>query len=180
MVVLNGPRLQVRELAMDDWPAVHAYGQLPEVSRYLPWGPNTPEESRAFVELVLTLAQATPRSDYELAITVADGGQLIGSCGLRVRNREYAQAEIGYALHPDFWGRGYATEAARLLLGFGFGELGLHRIYATCDPRNEASARVLRKLGMTYEGRLRESVRLRDGWRDSELFSILVHEWQPT
>jgi RimJ/RimL family protein N-acetyltransferase len=54
--------------------------------------------------------------------------------------------------------------------------MGLHRIYATCDPRNVASARVLGKLGMTHEGRHRHTALLRNGWRDSEVFSILDHE----
>ena len=60
-----------------------------------------------------------------------------------------------------------------------FEEMGLHRVQATCHPDNLSSARVLRKLGMTHEGRLRQNLRLDDGWRDSELFGILDHEWQP-
>ena len=73
------------------------------------------------------------------------------------------------------WGRGLATEAARQLLRIGFVDHGLHRIAGTCDPRNVASGRVLQKIGMTYEGRMRETGRIRDGWRDSDLYSILVH-----
>jgi len=85
--------------------------------------------------------------------------------------------EIGYSVHPDYWGQGVATEASGLLLKFGFEELLLHRIYATCDPRNMGSSRVLSKIGMTYEGRLRDALLIRDGWRDSLVFSMLEQEW---
>jgi [ribosomal protein S5]-alanine N-acetyltransferase len=80
-------------------------------------------------------------------------------------------------LHPDYWGKGIATEAGQLLLKFGFEDLQLHRLFATCDPRNKASEKVLKKLDMTLEGVLREIILLKDGWRDSLLFSMLEHEW---
>lgn len=181
MIRLTGQRLVLRDLEMADWPAVHAYSARPEVARYQPWGPNTPDESRAFVEQVIAAAQAMPRIEYQLALTLTAGGRLIGTGALWIRSIDHGQGEIGYFLHPDHWGRGYATEAARLLLDFGFGTLDLHRIGAICDPRNVASARVLEKMGMTHEGRLRETMRLRDGWRDSAVYGILAQEWaRPT
>jgi RimJ/RimL family protein N-acetyltransferase len=87
-------------------------------------------------------------------------------------------AWIGYVINPRCWGRGYATEAAREMLRFGFGELELHRIEATCDVLNAASARVLEKIGMQREGLLREHMWLRDRWRSSYLYSILADEWE--
>jgi len=177
MTVLIGRRLVLRELTVDDGPAVHAYSALAEVVRYQPWGPNTAEESRLFVAQVVATAGKAPRMVYQLAITLLDGGRLIGMGSLQVHSVDHGQGEIGYFLHHDVWGQGYATEAAGLLLGFGFGELGLHRIFGTCDPRNVASAHVLRKAGMIYEGRLRHTMRLRDGWRDSAVYSVLAHEW---
>lgn len=177
MVVLIGEQLVLREVGLDDWPAVHAYSECPDVVRYQPWGPNTPEESRAFVAHVVAVAQAAPRTVYQLAMTVVAGGRLIGMGTLQVHSSDHGQGEVGYFLHPAAWGRGCATEAARLLLGFGFRELRLHRIFGTCDPRNVAFARVLEKVGMTYEGQLRHTMLLRDGWRDSAIYSILSHEW---
>ncbi|MGE7623855.1 GNAT family N-acetyltransferase [Viridibacillus sp. NPDC096237] len=64
-----------------------------------------------------------------------------------------------------------------ILIEFGFGTLNLHRIFATCDPRNVGSSKVLKKIGMTKEGRIREDLLLKDGWRDSLLYSIIEHEW---
>ncbi|BCJ40133.1 N-acetyltransferase [Actinoplanes ianthinogenes] len=158
---------------MADWPAVHEFAQLPEVCRYQAWGPNTEAETEAFVREVAALWQARPQNRFVFAI-VSDG-VVAGSAELKLRDNQ--QAEIGYSLHPAFWGRGLATAAARQLLALAFGEHGRHRVFATCDPRNEASARVLTRLGMRYEGRMRETVLIRDGWRDSDLYAVLAPEW---
>lgn len=173
-----GDRLVLRELVPDDWHAVHEYASRPEACRYQAWGPNTPEESRAYVEWSVTQASARPRRLYRFAAVLRDGGRLIGDGGLEVHSERFRHGEISYIVHPDLWGQGYATEIARLLLRFGFEHLTLHRIMATCDPRNVASARVLEKVGMTYEGRQRETILLRDGWRDSSMYSVLEQEWR--
>ena len=76
------------------------------------------------------------------------------------------------------WNGRRGTAIGNELLGRGFEDLELHRIYATCDPRNLGSARVLGKVGMTWEGRLRHTALIRDGWRDSEMFSVLEVEWR--
>jgi len=80
---------------------------------------------------------------------------------------------MGYAYHRDTWGHGYATEAARRIVRFGFENIGLHRICAYCDARNAASARVLEKAGMRREGHLREATRMRDGWGDEYVYAVL-------
>lgn len=177
MTRLTGKRLILRELQPQDLPAVHAYGSHLEGVRYQPWGPNSPEDSRAFLRHVLAEAAARPRRNYTLAVELLEDSHVAGTVSLTVRDAQHAQAELGYFLHPDLWGNGYATEAARLILGFAFSELALHRVFATVDPRNLASVRVLEKLGMTLEGRMRENMLLRDGWRDSLLYSLLIQEW---
>ena len=73
-------------------------------------------------------------------------------------------------------GQGIATATARELLRLGFGRHGRHRIFATCDPRNLASAAVLRRIGMRYEGRMRGTAYIRDGWRDSDLYAVLADD----
>ena len=87
------------------------------------------------------------------------------------------QAALGYCYHQDAWGRGFAIEMPQEMLRFGFEDLGLHRIRASADTRNGASIRVLDKIGMRQEGRLREHVLMRGEWRDSYLYAILQHEW---
>ena len=86
---------------------------------------------------------------------------------------------ICYELDPRYWGCGYATEAARALLAFGFKELGLHRIWARCIAENVAS-RVLEKISIRQEGRLREKEWMKGRWWDTLLYTILEHEWQTT
>lgn len=165
--------MRLRPLTADDWPAVHEWARLPEACRYQAWGPNAPEETRAYCAQAEIDWRHRPRVRLAHAVTL--DGRVIGSADLHSRGT--GVGEIGYGIHPDFWGHGVATQAGRLMLRIGFGELRLHRIYATCDPRNIASGRVLVKLGMKYEGRMRETVLIRDGWRDSDLYAILQPEW---
>ncbi len=174
---VQSARLRLREFVPDDWRAVHAWASRPEVCRFQDWGPNTQEETRTFLETVLAAASARPRTDFTLAATLPGRDTPVGSGSLYIRNRRFRTGEIGYAVHPDHWGQGLGTEIARLLLDLGFGRFGLHRVFATCDPRNVGSGRVLQKVGMTREGRLRHTALIRDGWRDSDVYSILEHEW---
>ena len=173
---LHTERLTLRDFAADDWFAVHSYAADPEVARYMDWGPNSDAETRAFIERVLVIRQAAPRRDFELAITLRADGRLIGGCGIHISNPRNREGWIGYILRRDCWGQGYASEAARALLGFGFGALDLHRIFATCDLRNLASARVLEKIGMRHEGHMREHRWQKTEWRDSLLYAILEQE----
>ncbi len=168
----------LRDFAVDDWPAVHAYASRPEVYRFQPWGPTTLDEARGYVELAIRQAQQQPRTEYSLALVLAATNTVIGAGSLVIHSQQHRHGEIGYFLHPGYWGQGYATEVARILLHFGYTTLSLHRIIATCDPRNTASARVLEKVGMRFEGRLRETMLLRDGWRDSLIYSMLEYEGQ--
>lgn len=177
-LTLSSKRLLLRDFLLDDWPVVHAYAARPEVYRFQPWGPSTSTEARKFIELAMVEAQKLPRANYTLAIVLAATAQVIGSCSLVIHSEQFRHGEIGYFVHPDYWNRGYATEVTQLLLHFGFITCDLHRIIGTCDPRNTASVRVLEKVGMQREGRLRETMLIRDGWRDSLLYSLLKHEWQ--
>jgi ribosomal-protein-alanine N-acetyltransferase len=171
------PRITLRELAFDDWPDVHLWGSRPEACRYEAWGPNTPDETRAFVGAAVEDGRRIPRVRYAFAVTLPDGPRVIGIGELRVRDEKTRLGDIGYVVHPDFWRRGIGTELGRALVTFGFTALKLHRIAATCDPRNLASGRILQRIGMTYEGRLRRDRLIRDGWRDSDLYAILEDEW---
>jgi ribosomal-protein-alanine N-acetyltransferase len=101
-------------------------------------------------------------------------GAVVGAAHLHQVSEAHRRAEIGYVLRRSAWGRGYATEATRLLLRLGFGPLGLHKIAATCDPENLASARVLTKVGMIQEGHLRDHLLIRGTWRDRLLFAAVA------
>ncbi len=175
MVTIETGRLVLREFTMDDYEAAHAYASDPRVVEYMSFGPNTPEDTNRFLERAIEKQRQSPRTGYTLALTI--GGELIGGCGLTITDAKLGEGEIGYCMRPEHWGRGIGTEAAGALIGFGFRELGLHRIIAKCDPMNVASWRVMEKNGMRREGRLRENVEIRGERRDSLLYSILRHEY---
>jgi RimJ/RimL family protein N-acetyltransferase len=175
---LRTPRLVLREFRESDFDAVHAYGADPEVARFMVWGPNTPEETRAFLDRVQEQQAGWPRPSVNTAVELADSGRLIGSAELRVVHSENQHGEFGYCFHRDVWGQGYGPEAAGALIRQGFEEMGLHRITATCDVRNRKSWRVMEKLGMRREAMFREDVRVKRRWRDTYLYAILAEEWR--
>ncbi len=174
---LTTERLILRDFVEADWPALHAVESRPEVARYQGFSPRTEEESRAYVMGSIVSARERPRQTYDLAVVLTSEAELIGRVGLSVTDAEIGEAVLWYTLHPDRWGQGYMTEAARGLIGFGFGELWLHRIWADCDPANIASWRVLEKLGMRREGHLVENARIKGEWVDSYIYAILEREW---
>lgn len=178
MGVVRTERLVLRDFEERDWEAVHAYASDPEVVQYMDWGPNTEEETRKFVQRAIANQKEQPRRNYTLAIVLKSDSRLIGGCGIEVSNPDNREGWIGYCLNRNFWGKGYGTETARALLKFGFNYLNLHRVYATCDPANIASAQVLEKIGMQREGHLRENKRAKGKWRDSLLYAILDCEWR--
>jgi ribosomal-protein-alanine N-acetyltransferase len=173
---LRTERFLLRDLALTDFDAVHPYGADLDVVRYQDWGPNEEADTRAFLERSAASARVEPRAAYELAVVELSTNTLLGSVGLYV-NEPHRQGMIGYCLAKHAWGRGVATEAARAVLGFGFENLRLHRMWAGCDPDNARSRRVLEKLGMRQEGHLRESVFVRTEFRDRIIYGILQREY---
>lgn len=175
--MLTTDRLVLREYHDNDWIAMHEYSADPEVVRYTLWGPNTEKETQSYLWVCQLYQQIKPRLNYGLAVTLKVDDILIGGSGLYNLNLDHHEGELGYCFNRQYWGQGFATEASHALLEFGFNELGLHRIYATCDPVNIASRRVLEKIGMRQEGHLHEHRWAKGSWRDSLLFAILHDEF---
>ena len=175
---LETGRLIIRDRVESDCQAVLEYASDMETVKYMEWGPNTEEQTRGFLESGALAMATNPRNDFELAVTLRDGGKLIGGCRITADIRGNRQASIGYILNRDFWGKGYATESVQALLAFGFGTLAMHRIMATTHPLNKASGRVLEKCGFRYEGRRREDKLVRGEWRDTLVFSMLEQDWE--
>jgi [ribosomal protein S5]-alanine N-acetyltransferase len=156
-MILTTERLILREFVEDDWPAVLAYQSDPLYLRYYHWTGRTEAEVREFLGMFLANQQQQPRIKFQLAVTLRAEERLIGGCGIRMKSIDSHEGNIGYEFAPAYWGQGYATEAARAIVAFGFNELRVHRIWAHCIAENVGSARVLEKLGMQREGRLREN-----------------------
>ena len=147
-------RLVLRDFVETDWQEVLAYQSDPRYLRYYAWEGRSPSEVQAFVDRFITWQNEQPRTNYQLAVVDKTSGRLIGNCGVRKPAPDALAAELGYELAPDHWGHGYATEAARALIAFGFNDLRLQRISAHCIAENVASVRVLQRLGMQQEARL--------------------------
>ncbi|GAA0230078.1 GNAT family protein [Actinomadura nitritigenes] len=173
---MEQPSVSLDQIRLADWDAVHSWACLDEVCRFQSWGPNTEEQTRAFVAAAVEAWSHVPQKRFAHVARI--GGEAVGMGELHVRSFEQRRGEITYVVHPRMWGHGAGTAIGRELLSLGFERLRLHRIFATCDPRNLASARVLAKLGMTWEGRHRHTTLIRDGWRDSEILGILEDEWR--
>ncbi|MDH5448240.1 MAG: GNAT family N-acetyltransferase [Candidatus Bathyarchaeota archaeon] len=180
MVVIQSERLLLREFEETDWQAVHSYASDPEVVRFMDWGPNAEDETKAFISRSISSQKEKPRRKYTLAITLKGENKLIGSCDVCVASSENKEGWLGYCLNRHFWRKGYAAETAKALLEFGFKQLALHRIFAKVDPDNIASRNVLEKIGMLYEGHLREHKWAKGEWRDSLLYAMLENEWKRT
>lgn len=167
-------RLVIRDFTLEDWAEVHTYASSPLVATHMIWGPNNEADTKEFIQRTIDMQRQSPRVDFEFSVTLKSDGNLIGGVGIHAMEQ---QGEIGYCFHPDYWRQGYASEAAIEMLRFGFEDLGLHRIYATCRPDNIGSASVMKKIGMTYEGHLREHMFYKGKWHDSYQYSILNHEF---
>jgi RimJ/RimL family protein N-acetyltransferase len=151
-LLIETRRLLLRYFLSGDWQDVHAYAALPEVSRFDSWGPNTEADSRAFVARCIDQAAQEPVLRHDFAIELKPTARVIGGCSIKREAAGDPHASVGYAIHPDYQGRGFATEATLGLIEFGFLSLGLERIVAQCDTRNSASCRVMEKAGMTRVG----------------------------
>lgn len=173
MFVLAGERLLLRDFTEADLDPFIALSQDEAIFTYTK-GRRTGYSTRKELFLrLLTEPALTPRATYTLVIETSDG--FAGYCGISDMHRT-DQAEFGWYLRSDQWGHGYATDATRLLLGFGFGSLDRRRMYATADPDNLASIRVLEKSGLTCDG----PMGLVETWRGPRprlLFSISDTEW---
>ncbi len=169
--------LCLREVSLRDWHAVLHYQSKAEYLRYSPWKKRNRIDVQKFLQLFIDWQSERPRAKFQMAITLQENNQLIGLCGARKKSLNSADAEIGYEIDPAYWGHGYAPEATRAIIDFGFQELHLHRIWATCVPENSASIRVLEKVGLQYEGRIRENRWMKNRWWDTLIYGILEHEW---
>lgn len=170
-------RLLLREFVFDDWPAVLAYQQDPRYLEYYPQLTRVEADAKEFVQWFLDEQAESPRRRFQLAAVHRESGELIGNCGIRRKPDNDWEADIGYEIAPVHWRRGYATEGTAALMEHGFNKMGLHRISSLCIAENGASARVLKKLGLKEEGRLRENEFFKNRWWDTLIFGVLNSEW---
>lgn len=176
--VLETRRLGLRGFGVGDVEAVCALANDVDVARNTLNIPHPYHREDAEAWISSHPGQLERRESVTYAVTAPGGGVVVGAVGL-ILALEHGRAELGYWIGRPYWGLGYATEASRAVVAWGFRSLDLHRIHAGHFPHNPASGRVLRKLGMTHEGRVREHVRKGDEYLDLEQFGLLRTEWDP-
>jgi RimJ/RimL family protein N-acetyltransferase len=176
--VLHTTRLRLRPFTDADAEALFAMHSNAYVLRY--WdAPPWPDPGRAERFLAACQQMADEGTGVRLAVELDSERAFIGWCGLVQRNPDYRSAALGYCFESSAWGHGYATEAARALLQWGFDTLELNRVQAETDTRNAASARVLEKLGFVREGTLREDCIVNGEVSDSWVFGLIKRDWRP-
>ena len=170
---LRTQRLLLRPFGTDDVDDVYAYASGPDWNRYL--GLPEPYTRRSAESFVATAILDDPTTRLRWAIVHEE--HVVG--GIHLEFDSPGAAELGYSLAQPLWGRGLATEATMAVVAHGFEECELARIWAYADIRNEASLRVLEKIGMRREGVLRSRRVVRDERVDDVFYAVLRHEWQP-
>ncbi|MEQ8745931.1 GNAT family N-acetyltransferase [Pyruvatibacter sp.] len=177
LLPLRSRRLVIRDFVSGDLGALHAYAERREVTRYLLWGPNTVEQSRATLAEFIAQQEVAPRVRYDLALALP-GGKAIGGISLHLDDLRLGNAEIGYVLHSDYWGGGFASEAVQMVATAAFAQWPLNRLWARCMESNKASRRVLERLGMRHEGTLLRAERLDGAWHNVMMYAVLADEWR--
>jgi len=173
-------RLLIREFQRSDREALLAIVADPDQIKHMLLFLDTEKQLDDFLSMVTTAVSDEPRLQWHLAVEEAETGLYVGSCCLMVETDSPSSAELGYWFLRDAWGKGYATESSAAMLEIGFRRLGYHRVWGKCHTNNAASVKVMEKLGMAYEGTLREHVWLRDSYRSSRIYGMLQSEYETT
>ena len=173
---LETERLRIRRLRETDLVALVAYRSLPEVAWMQLWEGYDAEEGRRLIRGCSVTEPFAAGDSFQFGVTLKDTGELIGDLYLKLDGAG-EQAEVGYTFAPQFQGQGLATEAVKGFINHAFTKRGLHRIYGVTDPRNTASVKLLRRLGMRQEAHFKESLWFKGEWADDVVFAILAREW---
>ena len=174
--VIKTERLILRPFELSDASDVQRYAGDYDIARTVANIPYPYEDGMAEEWINSHAEKFEENNELTLAITHKQKKYLIGAIGLVRIAAEHQHAEMGYWIGKPFWGNGYCSEAARALLDFSFNSLKLNRVFAFHFAHNPASGRVLQKIGMTHEGRLRKHIIKWDDYVDLEVYGILIEE----
>ncbi|MEI5906795.1 GNAT family N-acetyltransferase [Bacillus spongiae] len=168
---LRTERLIIRNFKIDDWKDVYEYTSKKSVMEFMPEGVLTEEETKRFIK------KNIDGSPEKFPVILADEYKLIGHLEFYKFFGKHTY-EIGWVFNPEYYNKGYASEAAAAIIKYGFENLKLHRIVATCQPENIASYRVMEKVGMRREGYFKKCIPRGDFWWDEYSYAILEEEWE--
>jgi [ribosomal protein S5]-alanine N-acetyltransferase len=173
--VLETERLLLRKITPDDLEDMYSYCSNDDVAKYVTWSTHRSfADTKGFVDFVL--------NQYENGLIAPWGmeyketGRLVGTIDFVSWQPHHRTAEIGYVISPEYWGKGLTPEASRELIRFGFEKMDLVRIQARCFVENIASQRVMEKVGMSFEGIIRNGMLVKGQHWDIKLYSIIKEE----
>lgn len=173
---LNTPRLKLRKVSEADKYDLFAYASNDEVTKYVMWDTHkSMADTEGFISYAMD--QYKNKNVAPWAIEYKETGKFIGTIDFVWWKPAYFSAEIGYVISPEYWGKGITTEAAKAIIQFGFEKMELVRIQARCFDENIASARVMEKVGMIYEGTHRKEMYIKGRHRDIRMYSILREDF---
>ncbi len=172
--ILYTNRLTLRKLAKTDYNDMFEYSSNSDLTKYLTWDPH-PDKN--YTHKYLSYIQSKYRSCEFFDWAIIYNGKMIGTCGFTTLNDQDLCGEIGYVVSPNYHNMGIATEAVERVLEFGFDVMGLHRIEARYMLDNLPSRKVMEKVGMTFEGVLRESMYIKNRYVSVGICSILRSEY---
>lgn len=173
--VLQSQRLTLRAFTLADAPAVQFILNDREITDYMLYIPY-PCSVQWVEQYIQQVNQDAPTGRYTFGIVRSEDDTIVGRINIRM-NADHQRAEIGYWVGRVFWGQGFASEAARRIIQFGFDDLGLNRVMGQCFARNAASARVLEKAGMRYEATFRDDFLKNGIYETTHVFGILRAEY---
>jgi RimJ/RimL family protein N-acetyltransferase len=175
---LHTDRLELRAFRVGDLDAFLAYRGREDVSRYLLHEPLDRVAAAARLQQAIASVRLEKEGDHlDLAMVRRDTGELIGDVLLMHRSDEHRNVELGFSVHPDHHGQGFAREAAERMLQAAFEHFGYHRVFGRCDARNDASSGLMRRLGLRQEAHFVRNEWVKGEWCDELHFALLEDEW---
>lgn len=175
--MIQTPRLILAPLKKSDFKDIHYKNCFPEVAAFNTIGiPENLEVTKKFLEPLFQPQPKEHEQQLGWSIRLKEKKTFIGELGMRLSTPKYNKGEIHYSLIPEFWNKGYGTEAVTALLSYGFEALDLHRIEAGVATQNFSSIKLLEKVGMTREGMHRKILPIRGAWVDNYSYAILVED----
>jgi len=175
---LETERLVLEDLTGEDLSHISRVARDPDVMAFVLLWLDDDAQVAAFLGRAIDEAQKNPRISYVLAARVKASDEFAGLTFLEIDPDQASTGEVGIVLLPEFQACGYGKEILQKYMDFGFCTLGLHRMFGKCDERNLASARLMERCGLLYEGTIREHVWLRDHWRSTRYYGILAGEYR--
>lgn len=170
--VLDTERFRLRKIELTDASNMYSYFSQDRVTEF--YDLETFSSKQQAVELIESLLfRYQSRKQIRWGIARKENNELIGTCGFHALEKDHFKAEIGYELHPDYWGSGVMAEVIAKVVNYGFNEMGLNRIEAFYDPLNHASRRVLEKNGFEFEGILRKRFFEKGKFVDAAISALL-------